>query len=266
MVLPLESFQIQGALIRGGSPRAILYALIEASESLTRTGSIAAATGQAQLAIRGVRRVLSDADLDLPSAEWRAWFRSLALVRFNRARLIFPPTAAHPQEFLRLASELADQYAIDLSIQPAPSALDAVPELLRISSTIRAIHATSGQAAAAATASLAAGRYVVVETAPGISMEAGIPARILAPWKPGAPRPCPPGCEFLWLMDEDSAPVPALLTSGAAGFEVDHARIAAWSGFGYAVKAASPAKKTPVRKKTTTKKPSTVKKTTTRKR
>ncbi|HPT26804.1 MAG TPA: hypothetical protein PLZ95_10325 [Bryobacteraceae bacterium] len=241
MALPFESYQIQGALIRGGSPRAILYALIEASESIARKGVVSSATGQAQIAIRGVRRTLSTADFDLPPAQWRAWFRSLALARFNRVRFILPPAAGSVREFLQLATELADQYAMDISIQPDSSALDDLPELLRISPTIRAVHAAAAQSPAASKAAAGAGRYVVVETGPGVTVASAVPSRVLAPWKPGAPRPCLAGCELVWLMGDEVAPTVALLDTSATGFEIDHTRLQAWSGFGYAIKEGAPA-------------------------
>lgn len=272
MALPLESFQIQGALIRGGSPRALLYALIEASESVTNKGSITSATGQALLAIRGVHRSVTATELGMSASDWQSWFRQLAVARFNRARLIFTPEAGLPHDLLRLAADLADQYSIDLSIQLDSPALDSLPELLRISPTIRAVHAASAQSTAASQAASSAGRYVVVETAPGVRVAAGVPTRVLAPWRPGAPRPCPAGCDFVWLLSAEDAPTAGLLESGASGFEIDHARLAEWAGFGYAVKQGAPvgAKKASVRRKSTSKKkttPSTTKKkSTTRKR
>jgi hypothetical protein len=194
MALPLESFQIQGAMIRGGSPRALLYALIEASESITSKGSISSAAGQAQLAIRGVRRTVSPADLDLPLSDWRSWFRQLALARFNRARLIFPYEAGPPHELLRLATDLADQYGLDLTIQVDSQALDTLPELLRISPTLRAVYASPEQAAAVTKAVSEAGRYVMVEIGPGVRVPSAVPSRVLAHWRQGSGRPCPAGC------------------------------------------------------------------------
>jgi len=271
MALPLESFQIQGPIIRGGSPRALLYALLEASESIANRGSITSAAGQAQLAIRGVRRTISAADLGLSSSDWRAWFRQVALARFNRVRLVFTSDAGLPHDLLRLAADLADQYAIDLSIQLAPPALDALPELLRISPTIRAVHATSSQSAAVSKSVAGAGRYVVVETGPGVRVAADVPSRVLAGWQPGAGRPCATGCEFVWLIGDDASPAPVLLQTGSAGFEIGHTRLEAWSGFGYEVKQGAPAaaKKTTVRRKTTANKktaPKTAKKPATTKK
>lgn len=270
MALPLESFQIQGAMIRGGSPRALLYALIEASESITSKGSISSAAGQAQLAIRGVRRTVSAADLDLSLSDWRSWFRQLALARFNRVRLIFPSGSGPPHELLRLVTDLADQYALDLSIQLESTALDSLPELLRISPTLRAVHALPAQSEAITKVVSEAGRYVVVETGPGVRVPPAVPSRVLAHWRPGSGRPCPVGCEFVWLLGDEASPAPGLLESGAAGFEIDHTRLAAWSGFGYAVKqgALPPVKKAATGRKSI-KKPAaktTRKKTTARKR
>ncbi len=262
--LPLESFQIQGALIRGGSPRAILFALIEASGSLTRQGVVSSASGQAQLPIRGVRRTLTADDMALPRESWHAWFRSLVLARFNRARLIFDSGPGLPDDPIRLTTELAEEYGIDVTIEPASPARASLGDTLRISPAIRAIRTTAADAAITAEAVKAAGRYVVVETDPGVAIPAGVPSRILASWKPGAPRPCGPGCEFVWIINGAAPPSPALLDSGAAGFEIDHAQLESWSGFGYSIKqGAAPARKSTVRKKSTS---STAKKSTTRKK
>ncbi len=255
--LPLESFQIQGALIRGGSPRAILFALIEAAGSLTRKGVVPSASGAAQLPIRGVRRTLTAYDIALPRDSWRAWFRSLALARFNRARLIFDSGPGLPDDPIRLTAELAEEYGIDLTIEPASPARSSLQDTLRISPAIRAIRATAAGAAVTSEVVKAAGRYVVVETDPGVAVPAGVPSRILAPWRPGAPRPCGSGCDFVWIIDGAAPPSPALLDSGAAGFEIDHAQLDAWSGFGYSIKqdaARPPARKSPIRKKSTTSK------------
>lgn len=253
--LPLESFQIQGALIRGGSPRAILFALAEAAGSLTRKGVVSSATGEAQLSIRGVRRTLTAHDMALPRESWRAWFRSLALARFNRARLIFDSGPGLPDDPIRLTTELAEEYGIDITIEPAPPAGASLRDTLRISPSIRAIHTTASGVAVTAEVVKAAGRYVVVETDPGVATPAGVRSRILAPWKPGAPRPCGPGCDFVWIITGAAPPSPALLGSGAAGFEIDHAHIEAWSGFGYSIRqgaAPSPARKSTIRRKSTT--------------
>jgi hypothetical protein len=256
MALQLESYQIQGALIRGGSPRAILYALIDAAGSLTRRGVVSTSRGEAELAIRGVRRAVQAAELDLPRDHWQAWFRSLAMARFNRARLILPQ-ATQPQEpFLRMVAEFADQYAVDLTLDLPPAGADALREVLRISPVIRAVSTTNESMAAAAEAVKGAGRYAVVETAPGAAVASGVPNRVLAPWRSGASRPCAPGCEFVWTMKEGDAPVAAVKDSGAAGFEIDHSDLETWSGFGYKISqlAAAPARKAPARKKTPVKK------------
>lgn len=258
MALPLESYQIQGLLVRGGSPRALLYALIDAASSLTKRGLVANSRGAAELAIRGVRRAVSPSDMDLPRDEWQAWFRSLALARFNRARLIMPPAGQPVEPFLRMAAEFADQYAVDLTLDLPPGSTAALPEILRISPLIRAIYALPGNLEATAQAVQTAGRYVVVETAPDAPVQSGIANRILAPWMAGARRPCGAGCEFVWTLREGESPVAGMKESGAAGFEIDHSGLAAWSGFGYRISqsAPAPARKAPARRKTTVKKKS----------
>jgi hypothetical protein len=261
--LPLESFQIQGALIRGGSPRAIMFALMEAAESIARRGVISSATGQAQLSIRGVRRTLTAYDIALPREAWRAWFRSLAFARFNRARLIFDSGPGLPDDPIRLTTELAEEYGIDLTIEPASPIQPSLRDTLRISPAIRAIRTTAADAGLTAEVVKSAGRYVVVETDPGVAIPANVPSRVLAPWKPGAPRPCGPSCDFVWIIPGAVQPSPALLDSGAAGFEIDHLQLEDWSGFGYSIKqGAAPATKSTVRKKST----SPTKKTTTKKK
>jgi hypothetical protein len=258
MALDLESYQIQGALIRGGSPRALLYAMIDAAGSITRRGVVSTSRGEAEFAIRGVRRALQSGDLDLPRDHWQAWFRTLALARFNRARLILPPSSQSLEPFLRMAAEFADQYAVDLTLDLPPAGVDDLREILRISPVVRAVHATAERLPAVAEAVKSAGRYAVVETAPGAAVASGVPHRVLASWRAGAGRPCTPGCEFVWTMRQGEAPVTAVKDSGAAGFEIDHADLEAWSGFGYKISqsAASPAKKAPARKKTTVRKKS----------
>ncbi len=261
--LPLESFQIQGALIRGGSPRAIMFALMEAAGSITRKGVVASATGAATLPIRGVRRTLTAFDIALPREGWRAWFRSLALARFNRARLIFESGPGLPDDPIRLTTELAEEYGIDLTIEPASPIQSSLRDTLRISPAIRAIRTTAADAGLTAEIVKSAGRYVVLETDPGIAIPADVPSRVLAPWKPGAPRPCGPGCDFVWIIPDTTHPSPDLLDSGAAGFEIDHLELEDWSGFGYAIKqGAAPARKSTVRRKST----SPAKKTTTKKK
>jgi hypothetical protein len=256
MALPLESYQIQGALIRGGGPRALMYALIDAAGSISRRGAVASSRGEAELAIRGVRRAVQASDMDLPREHWQSWFRSLALARFNRARLILPPVSPPLEPFLRTAAEFADQYAVDLTLDLPPVTPAVLQEILRISPVIRALYATHDNLATATATAQAAGRYVVVETAPGATVQPGIPNRVLAPWRAGAVRPCAAGCEFVWTLSEDETPHPGLKSSGAAGFEIDHSGLEAWSGFGYKMSqsAPAPAKKAPARKKTTVKK------------
>ena len=264
MALKLESYQIQGALIRGGSPRALLYALIDAAGSLTKRGAVAASRGEAELAIRGVRRAVAPGEMDLPREHWQLWFRSLALARFNRARLILPLSSPPVEPFLHMAAEFADQYAVDLSIDLPPVTPAALQELLRISPVIRAISTTSDSLAVATEAVQDAGRYVVLETLPGASVKSGIPSRVLAAWRAGAGRPCGSSCEFVWTLKEGETPQSGIKSSGAAGFEIDQSDLEAWSGFGYKVtqSAPAPARKTPVRKKAPVKK----KAATTRKR
>jgi len=261
--LPLESFQIQGALIRGGSPRAIMFALMEAAGSITRKGVVTSATGSSQLPIRGVRRTLTAYDIALPREAWRAWFRSLAFARFNRARLIFDSGPGLPDDPIRLTTELAEEYGIDLTIEPASPVQPSLRDTLRISPAIRAIRATAADAGLTAEIVKSAGRYVVVETDPGVAIPADVPSRVLAPWESGAPRPCGPGCDFVWIIPGAVQPSPALLDSGAAGFEIDHLQLEVWSGFGYAIKqGVAPARKSTVRRKST----SPSKKTTTKRK
>ncbi|MBA3976371.1 MAG: hypothetical protein C0504_19355 [Candidatus Solibacter sp.] len=254
MALPLESYQIQGALIRGGSPRALLYALIDAAGSLTRRGVVSASRGEAELAIRGVRRTLRGADFDLPREHWQGWFRALAMARFNRARLILPPAGQDLEQFLRMTAEFADPYAIDVTLDLPPVAPAALHGILRISPVVRALYATHGNLETATGTAQAAGRYVVVETAPGATVQPGIPSRVLAPWRAGAGRPCAPLCEFVWVFEAGSTAPPGLKGSGAAGFEIDHSDLEAWSGAGYKISqsAPAPARKAPVRKKAAT--------------
>ncbi|MBE0656560.1 MAG: hypothetical protein IH602_02665 [Bryobacteraceae bacterium] len=264
MALKLESYQIQGALIRGGSPKALLYALVDAAGSISRRGVVASSRGEAELAIRGVRRAVSSSDMDLPREHWQTWFRSLALARFNRARLILPPVSQPLEPFLRMAAEFADQYAIDLTLDLPPVTPAVLQEILRISPVIRALYAIHDNLEPTTAAAQAAGRYVVVETAPGATVQPGIPSRVLATWMAGASRPCAAGCEFVWTLKEGETPQPAMKNSGAAGFEIDQSDLEAWSGFGYKITQSAPARarKAPVRKKAPVKK----KAATTRKR
>jgi len=157
---------------------------------------------------------------------------------------------------LRPQLSAADQYAIDLTLDLPPVTPAALQEMLRISPVIRALFATHDSLETATATAQAAGRYVVVETAPGATVQPGIPNRVLAPWRAGAVRPCAAGCEFVWTFSEDETPHPGLKSSGAAGFEIDQSDLEAWSGFGYKISqsAPAPAKKAPARKKTTVKK------------
>jgi hypothetical protein len=163
-----------------------------------------------------------------------------------------------------MAAGYADDYAVDLAVEFTAASASELGDTLRLSPVLRSIGTSQGGPNAAAGAAEAAGRYVVVETVPGTALPSGVPVRVLAPWKPGAMRPCPAGCEFVWTFPPgDIATVAAVVESGAAGFEADSTQLEAWSGFGYDVKKSAapassgraPAKKQQAKKKATPKKP-----------
>ena len=122
-----ESFRIAGARISGGDLRGLMYGLLEAAEQIRSTGRLAAAKGAATIRVRGVRLTVSAADLDR-RAYWEELLQALARSRLNRLNLVFEEDRAldpRALEALRLISETATAYAVDLVLSIHPESVHA---------------------------------------------------------------------------------------------------------------------------------------------
>jgi hypothetical protein len=267
MVLPLEAFQIQSNIVRGGSPRALMYGLLAAAEQIREPGRLSQVSMEPALALRGVRRLMSEADWLRPEAEWRVWLQRLARGRFNRVRLdLEDPLTPERLEALRRFCDAASDYAIDVALGIDTVDPPVLARALVLCPAVKAVFVPVAEAGRAGDVVGTAGRLVALETTEPVPSPQHQPVRIQARYVPGARRPCAEPCVFYWDLRPDSQPLDpgelakALGAGGALGYELLYPFDRRWEQLGFdapasAVKRAPAAKpstkKAPAKKKTT---------------
>ena len=251
-----ESFRIVGARISGGDIRGIMYGLLEAAEQIRSTGRLVQAKGAAAMRVRGVRAPITAGDLEKDwfhsRAYWEELLGTLARSRLNRLNLAFEERAAlggRVLDTLRLISEIASAYAVDLVLSVHPEAVTSagldLRALLASCPAIRSVQVTGvapGRLDLVRAVS-EAGRRVTVEIphqdlTPGVLDEV---AGTDAPWLvsalyKGQSPPAVAGAEALiWRLEAPGAAGRAewsdpafvrktlleLAQPGVAGFEIE---------------------------------------------
>jgi hypothetical protein len=97
---PAESYSVRPGRITGGDERGVMYGLLDAAEQIRATGTVAASQGSPAVAVRGIRMLLHNEDLEkdwyYSREHWDRYFAMLARNRFNRFNLVF----AHQTDYL----------------------------------------------------------------------------------------------------------------------------------------------------------------------
>jgi hypothetical protein len=251
-----ESFRIVGARISGGDIRGIMYGLLEAAEQIRSTGRLVQAKGAAAMRVRGVRIPLTAGDLEKDwfhaRAHWEALLATFARSRLNRLNLAFDERAAFSGrvlDALRLISEIASAYAVDLVVSVHPETVTSAGLDLRVllagCPAIRSVQVTGVAAGRLelVRAVSEAGRRVTVEIphqdlTPGVLGEVadtGVPWLVSALHKGQSP-PAVAGAEALiWRLEAPGAVKRAewsdpafvrrtlqeMAQPGVAGFEIE---------------------------------------------
>lgn len=181
MVLPPDGFSIQGALIRGGNLRGIMYGLLEAAAQVRQYGALRPAKASPALEVRGVRWMRP-----LPE-DPQALFQALARARFNRFVAAIPGGS---QAALWKAAEAAATHGVDFG---AVAGGGATPQwLLAAAPRLKFIEARPDEASLEAITG--AGRLMTLDL-DGASLEeerfaaaraTGLPLRVIV--RPGAFR------------------------------------------------------------------------------
>ncbi len=259
---PPECFRILPGRVSGGDIRGLMYGLLEAAEQIRSRGWLIAAKGAPATAIRGVRLAVQAEDLDkdwFGSRErWEELFATLARSRFNRLNLAFDGSAITGERVLaalRLISQVASGYAVDLAVSIGPEAVSGagLKALLAACPAVRSVQVQPGAGGANDTAASRcdvlvgavseAGRRVTIEfppqeLTPAVEVKAagaGVPLRI--PVKYGSPAlpERPGGAEMIWQIAPAAAAEPGqwndpafvrktvqdMIRPGFAGFEID---------------------------------------------
>jgi len=258
-----ETYQITPFAISGGDLRGLMYGLLTAADQIRDTGHLARAKGAPAVPLRSVQRTISAAELDqewCSSHEyWKGYVAMLARNRFNRLALILPAQNQRSDDLLRLVSQLAAEYAVDLALGIRPQALapEALKNALAACPALRSIEilgsadAPPGWPRDLLRVAGDAGRRIAVDLRaadPSIldaAREAHVAVRISAPYGPGGlGRPYQPPEGLLdrprfydvywdlttngirrWLLWGDPEFVrraaTTLALAGSTGFEID---------------------------------------------
>jgi len=218
-----ETYRILPGVIAGGDLRGLMYGLLEAAEQIRETGRLASAKGAPGAAIRGVRRTLSANELEQEwstSREyWRNYLSMLARNRFNRLTLELSYRGGGWRDVLRVVSETAADYGIDLALGVGPQGppIEEVRQALTAQSSVRTLEAAAdapaewyGELVASATR---AGRRIAIDIPSPSAAVLGAAAkeraavRISAPYWPGGlgrpyqPAETLPGRGYLNLLE-----------------------------------------------------------------
>lgn len=241
-----ESFQILGAIVRGGSTRGLMYGLLAAAEQVRASGRLVSIKGEPKTSLRGVRRVMTATDWNRTEAQWLEFFTMLARSRFNRAHLILDePLTKERMESFKLISRAAQERAVDIVVGLRdPQAVD-VSTLLAACPNIRAVHTDPDSAAYVSGPISQAGRYVVLETSKPVHPAVPVPLRISTTAGNSTPI-CDSPCEYYQVYSSD-APVPASF-AGLAGVELQGEIPKVWVDALYPVSAA-PVRRAPARRR-----------------
>ena len=218
-----ETYRILPGVIAGGDLRGLMYGLLDAAEQIRETGRLTSAKGAPAAAIRGVRRALSTNELQQEwsaSREyWRNYLSMLARNRFNRLTLEFPRGGDRWKDVLRIASEAAPDYGIDLALGVGPQGppIEEVRQALLAHASVRTLAAAAEAPAEwygdLAAAVARAGRRIAIDlpspsaAALGASAKAHAAVRISTPYWPGGlgrpyqPAETLPGLGYLNLLE-----------------------------------------------------------------
>ncbi|MCC7175759.1 MAG: hypothetical protein IT159_11230 [Bryobacterales bacterium] len=249
-----ESFKISGVRISGGDLRGLMYGLLEAAEQIRSTGRLAPASGSAAFPVRGVRFAVQVRHLE------EGWFHSrdyweelaamLARSRLNRLNLVFEQSVIFTgrlHQTLRLLSDIASAYGVDLAISLRPESLGpGGGELKALLSGAPAVRSVQVAGSSAGRLDLIraigeAGRMVTAEvphadlTPPILKelAETGVPWVMAAAYEGNAPPALNGAKALIWRLTpgdaeaEWSGPVfvrktlQSLSGPGVGGFEID---------------------------------------------
>ena len=210
----IEPFQAGGGRIAGGDLRGLMYGLLEAAEQIRATGRLKLTRGAPSLAPRGVKIVADPTARWFGSEDyWRGLMESLARARFDRLHLLFerlPGKDLLP--VLRMISQLAVQYSVDLTLGMKSAPEDFGPVMQEILAECAAIRSVSLDSSAdelkapVLAVLRKAGRRVVLDD------------------------------NRLWQLDPDQTSTRAVMDTLTAGFEValpPGGLIGAWGRLGY---------------------------------
>jgi hypothetical protein len=151
---PPETFRIDpypsgGGRISGGDLRGLMYGLLEAAAQMRALGHLKQTRGAPFLTPRGVKAVVDPSLVWFGSEEfWTAYLEGLARDRFNRLQLVFerfPERDLFPA--LRMISQTALRYAVDLALGLKSFSTEAGPplqELLAQCGAIRSVSLAAG--------------------------------------------------------------------------------------------------------------------------
>jgi hypothetical protein len=249
----IEPYAAGGGHITGGDLRGLMYGLLEAAEQMRSTGRLKQTRGVPALALRGVRITANPEAAWFASTEfWQRNFAGMARNRFNRLEVAFD-SAPGPEALsaLRMISQIAPEYGVDLAIGFGAPGTAAIAHLLSSCPMVRAV-VLHGEALPPAAELLQilhdSGRRVVLEL-PGSDKfaglieavgQAGAPLRLFSEYSGTALNPMPR--DSYWDMDAAQGADAVNAVSGA-GFEVGAPAdemgrpaldpIAAWGRSGY---------------------------------
>lgn len=225
MTLQEDAFEIVGAVIRGGSPRGVMYGLLEAARQLRTNGRLSPVRGTPVVRLRSVRRHATVADWTRNQEAWLELFSGLANERFNRMHIMLDdPLSSERIETLKMVSTAAQQRGIDLAIglvEPVPQDVIA---LMASCPAVRAVHVDPETAPVIAEPVKEAGRYIVLESSAAFSPAVPVPLRIGS--ESPETVPCASPCSRYAVFRENAAPPAAL--SAFEGIELEGVPTSAW--------------------------------------
>lgn len=226
----IEPYAAGGGHITGGDLRGLMYGLLEAADQIRSTGHLKLTHSVPALALRGVRITAQpDASWFSSGDFWEGYFASMARDRFNRLELDFDlPPSSESLLHLRNATQIAQQYGVDIAVGfQAPGGRN-VAELLRACPVVHTVvlHGDASSNPADLIEVLQeAGRRVVLELPDSgtsavlfeAAEQAGLPLRMYSDYMGESFNPRPP--DAYWDIDESQGADSVNAISGA-GFEV----------------------------------------------
>lgn len=225
----IEPYSAGGGHITGGDLRGLMYGLLEAAQQMRANGRLKMTHGAPGLALRGVRITANLTAGWFGSSEfWDEYLGSLARGRFNRLELVLNSVVEGPGlPALRMITETAQQYGVDVAIGFTAPSIAAIQSLLTNCPAVHAIALRGGPLPA--TAELLrtlhdSGRRVVLELPDNEENSAlieaagrsGAPLRLFAPFSEASnPQP-----RDSYVDVKPSEGVDVVKAISGAGFEV----------------------------------------------